>query len=262
MRFAGRTAIVTGGSSGIGRASALRLAAEGARVVIASRRLAVGEEVVSEITRSGGAAYAVGCDVTIAAQVESCVAETMRKFGAPSMLVHAAGSLGKESSVTDLDEHGFDELVSLNLKGAYNVTRAVLPLMAKTGGAIITISSIGGYDVLPRAAAYGASKAGVISLTRSIALDYASFGVRAICLCPGLVETPMLEGVLGRDRESFKARAQWMSLHPLGRLGKAEDIASAVAFFASDEASWITGITVPIDGGWLLRRFSFGPPEL
>jgi NAD(P)-dependent dehydrogenase (short-subunit alcohol dehydrogenase family) len=264
-RFAGKTALVTGGNSGIGKAIALGLAAEGARVAVACRNVVTGAAVVDEIARTGGAAMVVRCDVSVPAEVGECARAVAEQFGAVHVLVNAAGDEGNggAAAITEVDEDEWRALLDVNLGGPYRVARAFIPAMARAGGgAIINISSIGGVDTLARSAPYVAAKTGLVGLTRSMALDYAAHGIRVCSVCPGYVDTELLQRALAKHDNPHKLRLQLTALHPLGRLGQPGDVAPAVLFLASEDARWITGIVLPVDGGHLLRRFPGAPPDL
>jgi NAD(P)-dependent dehydrogenase (short-subunit alcohol dehydrogenase family) len=259
VRLAGKSAIVTGGNSGIGAAIAKRFADEGARVLIACRNTASGGEVADAIRAAGGVADVVRCDVTSDADVGACV----QRAGVVDVLVNCAGEIRQAEAVTEVSEARWQQTLDVNLSGTFRVSRAVIPLMAKKGGgSIVNVASVGGLCALPRAAPYVVSKHGVVALTESMALDYASFSVRVNCVCPGFVDTPLLRQTIDAQPEPHRARLYWTSLHPLGRLGQPDDVAGAVLFLASDDARWITGATLPVDGGFLLRRVAAAPPEL
>lgn len=263
MRFAGKVAIVTGGGTGIGRAVALALAREGARVVIANRSASTGEDAAREIRSAGGTAVFVSCDVGDARQVEACVAEALRAHGRLDILVNAAGIGSPRTAATEVDEAEWARILNVNLGGAYRTARAAIPAMARGGGgAVVNVASIAGLEAIPRAAPYVASKGGLVALTRSLALDYAPHRVRVNCVCPAAVDTPMLQRVVEAHPDPSKARLYFQSIHPLGRIGMPEDIAAAVLFLASEDASWITGAILPVDGGYLAGRAAGQPVPL
>ncbi|MEW5848270.1 MAG: SDR family oxidoreductase [Myxococcota bacterium] len=263
MRFQGRVALVTGGNSGIGLACAQRLAAEGARVVVACRNVATGEQAVSTIQAAGGAARAVRMDVTRPDEVTAALASVVAVEGALHVLIHSAGGGGELQAATEIDEAQWSTLLDVNLGGAWRVSRAALPVLARSGGgAVVLISSIAALDTVPRAAPYMAGKSGMLGLTRSMALDYAVHGVRVNCVCPAFVETPLLSRVIESQPDARKARLAWTRLHPLGRLGRPDDVAAAATFLAAPEAGWITGVALPVDGGYLLGRVAGAPPDL
>ncbi len=245
-RFEGRVALITGGGSGLGRATALRLASEGAAVVVADINPDGGRETCRLIGAEGGRALFVQADVTRAADAEKMVAETVEAFGRLDVLVPSAG-VGAGGTVVDVSEQDWDRVVDLDLKGVFLSCKFAVPAMLETGGgAIVTVSSIGGMQG-KGGASFCAAKGGVVNLTRSMAIAHARQNVRVNCICPGWVRTPINEAVL-KDPER---RAKIADMHPMGRLGTPEEIAAAAAFLASDEASWITGAVLPVDGGYL-----------
>lgn len=243
-----RAALVTGGGTGIGAAIARRLAADGYDVCITGRRPGPLEEVAADI-----GALAVPGDTGDPGDAQAAVAAAKEAFGRLDVLVCNAG-IGRAGTVEEQTPEGWDEVLRTNLTGAFLACRAALPELVKAKGAIVTISSDSGLRVAPRSAAYCTSKAGLIMLTKSIALDYGPAGVRANCLCPGWVRTPMADGEMdelgeqrGTDREGAYALAA--SPVPLRRPGVPEEIAAAAAWLASDESSFVTGAVVAVDGG-------------
>ncbi len=249
-RFAGRTCLVTGAASGIGRAIALRVAAEGAAVIAADVDLAGAAETVA---LAGGTGLAAAADVRSADSLAALTATVEQRFGGLDVLVNNAGIeiLGRvDQTAPDV----WDEIMAVNLRGTYLASRIMLPLLlqaakARGGAAIVNNASLMGLVSSPGLAAYCASKAGVVSLTRSMALDYAADNLRVNCVCPGIVHTPMLERrfALHADREAaYRATAE---RPPVKYLGRPEDVAAAVAYLASDEARFVTGSALTIDGG-------------
>lgn len=243
-----RAALVTGGGTGIGAAIARRLAADGYDVCITGRRPGPLEEVAADI-----GALAVPGDTGDPGDAQAAVAAAKEAFGRLDVLVCNAG-IGRAGTVEEQTPEGWDEVLRTNLTGAFLACRAALPELVKAKGAIVTISSDSGLRVAPRSAAYCTSKAGLIMLTKSIALDYGPAGVRANCLCPGWVRTPMADSEMdelgeqrGTDREGAYALAA--SPVPLRRPGAPEEIAAAAAWLASDESSFVTGAVVAVDGG-------------
>jgi NAD(P)-dependent dehydrogenase (short-subunit alcohol dehydrogenase family) len=243
-----RAALVTGGGTGIGAAIARRLAADGYDVCITGRRPGPLEEVAADI-----GALAVPGDTGDPGDAQAAVAAAKEAFGRLDVLVCNAG-IGSAGTVEEQTPEGWDEVLRTNLTGAFLACRAALPELVKAKGAIVTISSDSGLRVAPRSAAYCTSKAGLIMLTKSIALDYGPHGVRANCLCPGWVRTPMADGEmdeLGEQRRTDREGAYALAAAPvpLRRPGTPEEIAAAVAWLASDESSFVTGAVVAIDGG-------------
>jgi NAD(P)-dependent dehydrogenase (short-subunit alcohol dehydrogenase family) len=244
-RLEGKTAVVTGGASGIGKAAAMRMAAEGARVAILDCNGTEAETAVSLIRTAGQAAISIPCDVAADAEVALAMQRVAKEFGSIDVLFNSAG-VAVRFPVGEQDEAGWDRVLSINLKGSYLCSRHALPYFSKSGGSIIHTSSVTGIIGVRNRAAYSASKGALVALTRSMALDYASRHIRVNCICPGFVRTPLLSALLADPERTARLTA----LHPLGRLGEPEDIARAVLFLASDESSWITGHALVIDGGF------------
>jgi meso-butanediol dehydrogenase/(S,S)-butanediol dehydrogenase/diacetyl reductase len=247
MRFSDRVVVVTGGGSGLGRHMARRFAAEGAAVVVADVVEKDAREVAEEISNADGTALAVKTDVADGSQVEAMVRVTRQQFGPVNVLVNNAAKV-TDKDFLDFDEKQWETDVSVALKGSFICSRAVLPDMTEKGsGVIINIASVNALGYYGNEA-YSAAKAGVLSLTRSLAVRYGPSGVRTNAVVPGTLRTPAWEERRRQDPEVFERVAAW---YPLGRVGEPEDVANVVLFLASDEASWITGIALPVDGGLL-----------
>ncbi len=245
MRFEGKGALVTGGGSGIGRATCLRLANEGARVVVVDLRSERAQETAQQITADGGRAIALTADVSDAASVESMTRGAIDAFDTIDVLVNNAG-IAEGDDLLTFDEATWDLNLSVVLKSVYLVSRAFLPGMLERGhGAIVNVSSVNGLTGIGQEA-YSAAKAGMINLTQNMAIKYGPRGVRANVVCPGSVRTPIWDGVVASNPKVFEQLTRW---YPLGRVGEPEDIAAAILFLASDDASWITGQTLAVDGG-------------
>lgn len=249
-----RVAVITGGASGIGKATALLFAREEARVAIWDRNEAGAAATAREILAAGGQAIPVPVDVTRAADVQSATRRTLETFGRLDILVNNAGfSLG--DGILEIDEPTWEANLAVVLTGAFLCTRATLPTMVKQGrGAIVNVASVNGLLGLGEEA-YSAAKAGLINLTKNLAVRYGAQGIRANVICPGTIRTPIWAPVLARNPRTFDLLARW---YPLGRVGEPEDVAQAALFLASDAASWITGVVLPVDGGLTagLRRMA------
>jgi 3-oxoacyl-[acyl-carrier protein] reductase len=243
--LSGRVALVTGGSRGIGRAIALRLARQGAHVVAAARGdNAAG--VAEAIRAAGGSGEAVSLDVTVPEEITRTVAAVVEKHGRIDILVNNAG-IARDQLLLRLKREDWDAVIATNLTAAYAVTQAVLkPMIRQRGGRIVCIGSVVGQAGNAGQANYAASKAGLIGFAKSVALEVASRGVTVNVVAPGMIETDMSRAITERAHEDWSARI------PLRRLGTADDIASAVCFLASDEASYITGQVLAVNGGMYL----------
>jgi len=251
MRFRGRVAIITGGGSGLGRLLAHRFAAEGAAVVVADVVEARANAVAEEIAEAGGKALPQTTDVTSAADVRTMVEAARKAFGPVCILVNNAAK-ATDTDFLELSEETWTEDVDIVLKGAFLCSQAVVPDMRKNGsGVILNISSVNAFAYYGNEA-YSAAKAGLLSLTRSLAVRYGPQGVRANAIAPGTLRTPAWEERAQKDPGVFERVAGW---YPLGRIGEPEDVAGAALFLASDEAAWISGAVLPIDGGLSAGNF-------
>jgi glucose 1-dehydrogenase len=247
-RFAGKAAIVTGGSSGIGLAIARRLAAEGAAVAVAARREDALAAAVAGIRESGGRAHGVRCDVGQPAAVAAMVAEVLATFGAVDVLVNNAGHRSRQPFWEIADEE-WDAVLGTVLGGAFSCSRAVVRHWLATGarGRIVNIGSIAAERATPGQAHYATAKGGLRLLTRTMAVELAPHGIPVNCVDPGAIATPMIADRL----QSEEDLAFYATRIPWGSVGAPDDIASAVAFLASDEARYMTGASIAVDGGWL-----------
>jgi NAD(P)-dependent dehydrogenase (short-subunit alcohol dehydrogenase family) len=245
-RLAGKVCLITGAGSGIGRAAALRFSEEGARVAVADVRREAAAETVGAI---GDGALPLTVDVTSPASIEAGLQEVVSSCGGLDVVVNNAG-VTIVGAAHELDEDDWDLELATNLKSVYLVSKAAWPrLVERGGGSIINTASIAGLWAIPADAAYCASKAGVVMLTKCMALDGATDGIRVNCVCPGYTETPMIEGYFADQADPDEARRFATQLHPLGRLGRPGDIADAMVYLASDEAAWVTGTALVVDGG-------------
>jgi NAD(P)-dependent dehydrogenase (short-subunit alcohol dehydrogenase family) len=249
LSLEGKVAIVTGGSRGIGRAIALTFAEAGAAVALAARGREPLDAVAAEIHERGGRAIGVATDVTDAEQVDRLVRHVVDAFGTVDILVNNAGAAPFLSTLDQTHLPGFEKYFRLNFLSAVHCTKAVAPvLLEQRSGCVLNVASVAGLTATPGLSYYGAAKAALISLTRTTALEWAAFGVRANAITPGWVETPMNE--VARQDAGF-AKATLDSI-PLGRWGQPEDVAGAALFLCSPAAAWITGTVLLIDGGQLL----------
>jgi NAD(P)-dependent dehydrogenase (short-subunit alcohol dehydrogenase family) len=244
-RLDGKVAIVTGGVQGIGRAVALRCAAEGASVVIGD--IQDDASTAKQIVAAGGKATHIVMDVRQRGDWKRLIDEAVAGFGGLHLLGNIAGvtnTLGPDN-VVDLDDAGWDHVVGTDLRGVWLGMQAVIPAMlAGGGGSIVNIGSMAALKGLENLAAYTAAKGGVVSLTRQVAMEYSPRGIRCNCICPGTIDTPILAGITDDMRRNFVAA------HLIPRLGAPEDIAAAAAFLFSDDADFCTGEILPVDGGW------------
>ncbi len=249
MNLAGKVAIVTGGGAGIGRAAAIALAEAGAATVVADVDLGAAKAVANEISQASGQALALAVDVSSATQTAAMAKAAVEEFGGVDLLYNNA-AIQINGSVTELDEASWDRVFAVNVKGIYLCSRACIPHMKSRGaGAIVNAASVQGMATQKRVAAYAASKGAVIALTRSMALDYAGDRIRVNCICPGSVDTPLLRSNAAALGEADLVLERWGSAHPIGRVGQPIEIARLVVFLMSDEASFMTGASVVIDGG-------------
>ncbi|MFT4040878.1 MAG: glucose 1-dehydrogenase [Thermomicrobiales bacterium] len=271
----GRVAIVTGGSQGIGRAIAGKLAAEGARVVIAARRAEAAQQAAAEIVAAGGEAIAVAVDVRVAAEVDALVAATVAQWGGLDIVVNNAGVSTRRAAPENFPEDELDAILDTNLKGAYLLAVAAAREMIPRGrGTIINIASIAGVAPVGLEAMYCASKAGMIGLTQALARDWGRHGLRVHAVAPGYVESAMNAPVRetadrliasgGAPSDADEAFALGLvqgirARTPLGRFGLAEEVAEVVAFLASDRARYMTGAVTMVDGGWTIGDSSSLP---
>lgn len=246
VRLKDKVAIITGAASGIGKATAKLFAEHGAKVVVADIDKDGGNQTVAKIHNAGNEAIYVQTDVTIKADTAQMVAQTVKTYGKLDILFNNAG-IAMRLPVAELPEDDWHRCLNVNLTGVFLYAKAAIPAMQQNGGGtIINMSSIFGIVGADVRAAYVASKGAVTNLTRGMALDYAQDNIRVNCICPGFVETPLVAGVV-RTPEEYQKLAD---KHPLRRLGQPEEIAYGALYLASDESAFVTGIALPIDGGY------------
>ena len=246
-----KVALVTGGGSGIGRAASLRLAREGARVMIADYVPEGAERTVKTIKDAGGEASCVAADVSIAQQVAAIVSKTVETYGRLDYAFNNAGIEGTIADTVSYPEDSFDRTIAINLKAVWLCMKYEIPQMLKHGGgAIVNTASTLGLVAIGGASAYNAAKHGVVGLTRTAALEFAQKNIRVNCVCPGFIRTPMIERALDKGAVGEE---QMIAIEPIGRLGRPEEIAEGVLWLLSDAASFVTGHTLTIDGGWTAR---------
>ena len=236
----GKIAIVTGGSTGIGRATAEKYLEYGAEVIIANRSAETGRMTAEEL----GCDF-VQCDVAEYEQVEALVEATVEEYGRLDVMVNNAG-IGRVGTVEDMSLEDWHDVMRINLNGVMHGTRAALPQLTESDGCVVNIASIYGLVAGPSATAYATAKGGIVNFTRSVAVDYAKQSVRVNSICPGFVDTPMTEPAFGDEEFYEYVHGQT----PMGRVAQPEEIAGLAMFLASEEASYITGANIPVDGGW------------
>lgn len=247
----GKSIFVTGGGSGIGRATAFALAREGAKLMIADYVPEGAERVIKEINQKGGKAAFVHADISVRSQVEMAVNKTVEAYGRIDGAFNNAGIEGKVADTLLCTEETFDRTIAINLKGVWLCMKAELQHMLKQGGGnIVNTASVAGLRGFVGLPAYNASKHGVIGLTRTAALEFATKNIRVNCVCPGVIHTPMVERML--DTSNI-GEEQLVAMEPVGRMGKPEEIAEGVVWLLSDASSFVTGHPLVIDGGWIAR---------
>ena len=249
LRFDDKVIIVTGGSLGIGQAAANLFARQGGSVVIASREAAAGTAAVEAIAETGGRAIYVAADVAKEADVEKLVATTLEKLGRIDVLVNNAGMHrtgdAKATSLAD-----WERMMTVNVTSAFLCTKHAADALASARGVVVNVSSEAGLVGIGNQVAYNVSKAAVIELTKSCAVDLAPAGIRVNCVCPGTTATPLVEALAARSPDPVAARRQWESIRPMDRLGTPDEVASAILYMASAEAGYATGAVLAVDGGY------------
>jgi NAD(P)-dependent dehydrogenase (short-subunit alcohol dehydrogenase family) len=253
LELDGKVAIVTGGNSGIGRAVSETFARENARVVIGARNVKTGEETAAAIKSKGGTALFVRTDMQDSSQVKHLVEEAVRTYGTVDIVCHDAGTeLVKE--LVDTTEEEWNMVMNTNARGAFLLAKYALPYMiAKKKGVVINVASQLAFVGFEKFCAYCASKGAIVQLTRAMALEYAKYGIRVNCVCPGAVDTPMLDREMALFPNPEHVRAQVVIDHPIGRMARPEEIAEAVLFLASERSSFVLGEALVVDGGYIIK---------
>jgi len=252
----GKVAIITGAGAGIGKATALLFTNEGAKVVVADNAISSGEETLSMIKRDGGEALFIKTDVSLEDDIKKMIEAAVDNYGKLDILFNNAGIADTLASTHEVNVSEWHRIININLNGVFLGMKYAIPEMLKIGGgAIINASSLAGLVGVPRRATYCASKGGVIQLTKAAALEYAAKNIRVNCICPGFIWTPMQETAMRHEstvdsKTLEEIKMQAISLSPIGRFGKPEEVARAAVFLASDDASFITGVALPVDGGY------------
>jgi len=246
-RFTGKVALITGGTSGIGRATAIAFAEQGVDVVIAGRREAEGAESLTLVQKAGGQGLFVRVDVNDESEIEAMVAKTLERFGRLDFAFNNAGvgGLGRATMTATADI--YDQIMNVNVRGVFFSMKHQIPAILQSGGgAIVNNASVLALRPSANSPIYSASKAAVVGLTKSAALEFAPKGVRINAICPAIIETDMTEQIRGDEQ----SRAYLLSRHPVGRFGQSEEVAASVLYLCSPEASFITGVALPLDGGF------------
>ncbi len=245
MKLSGKVALITGGNRGIGLATAQVFAQEGAHVMLFARNRERGEEAARNVPH----AIFIAGDVRRAADCQRVVEQTLHVHSRLDILVNGAGIILRNRLIPDMSEEEWDDTFATNVKGAFLMSKYAMPALRATNGSIVNIASYVGLVGFAGAAAYAASKAALVNLTRSMALDHARESVRVNCVCPGSVDTDMIHEAWRLYGDVHEAQQIWSAKHPLGRIARAEEVARAILFLASDDASFITGAALTVDGG-------------
>lgn len=256
-QFQDKVVLITGGSSGIGRATAVAFGREGAKVVVASRRKKEGEETVQLIKEIGSEGFFLQTDVASCEQVKALIDKTVAVYDRLDIAFNNAGVEGPIKTLVEQTEEDFDDIININLKGMWvSMKYEILQMLKQGGGTIVNTSSISGLVGMPASSIYAASKHGVLGITKSAALEYGEYGIRINAVSPGAIDTPMLHRFLNSNPylgSPEEAQEQFKIKHPLRRIGTPEEVAKAVLWLCSDGASFITGESIAIDGGYTVQ---------
>ena len=252
---AGKVTLVTGAGAGIGRATALKFAEEGAKVVVSDIDADGGAETTELVRKAGGDATFIRADVSKAADVDAMVAHAVATYGRLDCACNNAGIEGRMAPMAEQTEENFDRIISVNLRGVFLCLRAEIAAMLKSGGgSIVSLSSVAGLIGFPGLSPYVASKHGVNGLTKNAALEYAKQGIRVNSICPGGIDTRMLDSLAEQATGGSASTSEMMApLHPLGRIGTGEEVANLIVWLCSSRASFVTGAHVPVDGGYVAQ---------
>lgn len=251
MKLSGKVAIITGGTTGIGKATALLFLREGAKVVIAGRDEAKGKAALEVLLEESKEVTYIKADVSKSFDVKRLINKTVKTYGKINILFNNA-AINPLGSATETSEELWNEVIAINLTGVFLCSKYVIPYMIEAGGgSIVNTGSINSFMATKNEVAYHSSKGGVLMLTRATALDYANRNIRVNCICPGAIETPLLETLLNEFPNPEEIRAEMIKRHPVNRIGVPEEVANLALFLASDDSSFVTGTAIPVDGGIL-----------
>jgi NAD(P)-dependent dehydrogenase (short-subunit alcohol dehydrogenase family) len=248
MTLDGKVALVTGAGKGIGKGCAEVLSRYGARIAVVDIDTAAGPQTAKGIEANGGHAVFLPADVSKAAEVQNMVAQLIELFGRLDILINNAG-YHISKSVEDTSEEEWDYILDTNLRSVFLCSKYAIPYLRKTRGAIVNMSSMVGLVGQRNAGAYSATKGGIIAMTKGMALDFAKDGIRVNCICPGWVETPLVEDWFSQQADPQAAKTYIFARHPLGRIATPEEVGDAAVFLCSEASSFVTGVTLPLDGG-------------
>ncbi|SEQ45555.1 NAD(P)-dependent dehydrogenase, short-chain alcohol dehydrogenase family [Virgibacillus subterraneus] len=253
MKLKGKVAVVTGAGSGIGKATAVALALEGAAVVVSDINKENGVETVNEIENFGGKAFFFRCDVSVDSDMKSLINQTVNKYGKIDIL-HNNAAIGIRSDITEMSEELWQQIITTNLSSVFRGCKYAIPHLIKNKtSAIVNTSSVEAHLGFPDTAAYASAKGGVLAMSKNLAVQYAKYNLRVNCISPGIINTPMNNRALEISYDPDKLKETWNQLSPIQRIGEPEEVANTVVFLVSNDASFITGEDIRVDGGLVLR---------